>query len=292
MDFYFLEHMLALAKHKNFTKASEEMNISQSALSQRIAKLEDELGVKLFERTTRTLHILPAGEAFIEYAKNIMEEYRHAKNTMEAHKEAQYGTLIIGGFPVVSSYNVIGLIANFARMYPKVKLIYKEADCFDLIEMLRTYEIDMAFFHRQIKEPDLSYHDLMSDEIVIIVNEKHPFAKNNNIHLSEAKNENFILSPSNSLIFFDVLESCRIAGFEPKIVYNCIHISSMIGFVSENLGITLLSHQVALDYLIPGVTIVKITPSITRTLTVALRKDGHVIPTIRAFMELVQKENP
>jgi len=289
MDFYQLEYVLAVAKYKNFTKASEEMNVSQSSLSQQIAKLEDELGVRLFERTTRTVHILPAGAEFIEHAQRIINECRHAKHTIEEYKDVERGSLVIGGFPIISHYNMIGLIADFTRAYPKINFEYKEADYFELVEMLHTFEINAAFLHMRREDPNLAYHHLMQDEVVIIVNNKHPLAQKEVVHLSEAKDENFILSPANSLIFFDTVESCRIAGFEPKIVFNCSSISSMMGFVHENLGITLLSHRVALDQLIPGISIVKITPSVTRTLAITLRKDGHVMPAARAFISFARQ---
>ena len=127
MDIYQLEYVLAVAKYRNFTRASEELNISQSSLSQQIAKLEDELGVRLFERTTRSVYPSPAGIDFIKHATKIMDECNLAKQTVKKYISAELGKIIIGYIPIIGVYGIPSLITSFQERYLKIKVEFLEA---------------------------------------------------------------------------------------------------------------------------------------------------------------------
>jgi LysR family hydrogen peroxide-inducible transcriptional activator len=284
MDFYQLECILAVEKYRNFTRAAEAISISQSSLSQKIAKLEDELGVRLFERTTRAVYPSPAGLDFLKHANNIMEESTVAKRTVQDYRSADSGSIVIGAITIIGTYKIPSLIAAFQRDYQKVQIGFKDAECMELIPMLQEGKIDVAFINNISKNKLLKFHELIYDELAVVTSAHHPFAERGSIHLQEAYNEKFIMASPHSAVYFDSVEACQKSGFEPKVLYRCDSFDTILGFVKEDLGVSLLSYKAAHRYIDGELAIVRIQPSIPRIISLTVLKEAHLSPTVKSFI--------
>ena len=133
MEMHQLHYVIAVAKHKHFTRAAEEINVGQSGLSQQIAKLENELGVKLFDRTSRTVLPTPAGAEFIQFAQEILSQSEIAKLHMDAHAGLLKGTLSIGTITYLTHIDFGSMIASFHAKYPGLFLNIRQAGSVKLI---------------------------------------------------------------------------------------------------------------------------------------------------------------
>ena len=122
MEIHQLQYAVAVAKYKSFTQAANAINISQPSLSLQINKLEEELGIKIFERTTRTVRLTPAGTDFIKHALRILSEVEQAKQTVQEHLSTSRGYIKVGLFPVISHYQLTTTISQFQKNYPGIKL--------------------------------------------------------------------------------------------------------------------------------------------------------------------------
>ena len=122
MDISQMEYVLAVAKYRNFSQAAESCYISQSSLSQHIAGLEKELGIRLFSRTTRTIQITEAGEAFVKMASDILRDTQRLKETMFSYSDCQRGTLNIGSITALETIHFNRLISDFYSIYPQLTL--------------------------------------------------------------------------------------------------------------------------------------------------------------------------
>lgn len=291
MDLYQLECVLAVVKHRSFTRAAEEINISQSSLSQHIAKLENELGIRLFERTTRSVYLSPAGHDFLNHAIKIMDEISLAKQTIQQYLSAERGSITIGCMPVGGIYNIPSLISSFQKEYLKVRIKFEEAQCLDLFNMLKNSEIDIAFVHRYQDDHTIKFKDLIYDELALATSSRHKFAKRNLINLGEACNEKFILPKSNTVLYLDIMKACQKAGFKPIVVYQCESVESMLGFVQEDVGVTLLSSKVINFYshIYQGISNVRLTPFVPRALSLATTKETYLNPTVKIFENYAEK---
>jgi len=145
MDIEHFRSFLALAKHQHFSNAADEIHLSQSSLSKQIEKLEKEFSVKLFNRTTRTVRLTPAGKEFLTHARNIVDEFDLTRRNMQEYSGMERGQIILGTIPIISYLGLTSLIASFQRTYPGIELKIKEAESKTLLQWRHDLKIDVAF---------------------------------------------------------------------------------------------------------------------------------------------------
>lgn len=284
MDIFQIECVLAVAQYRNFTKAAESKHITQPALSQMIAKVEQELGVKLFDRSTRYVYLTTPGQEFIQHALRIQQEYNTAWKNMQQYQNIQQERLMVGACNIITYYKLIELISSFYKQYPQIQIGLYEADSNELFRMLQRSQIDVAFVQVYSDIDNISWKTLANDEVVMVVSALHRFAFQKSIPLAEIKSERFILPEEGSVICKRCIQACELAGFTPNIVGQCTNVDTIIELVANNFGIGLLSEQIAKSYRHPGISIVRLTPTIAGTISLAFREADFDIPKTATFV--------
>lgn len=286
MQLHQLEYVLAVAKYKGFTKAAEEINISQSSISQQINSLEKELGVSLFIRTTRSVQLTPAGEDFVIYATRIMNEIESANRCIQEYVSVIKGQLTIGIIPVVGHYFIPEIIASYQKKYPKVKVNLIESQDNELLELLHLSDIHAAFTQKTSSDLPLKHFPLIKDQMVILLSSNHPLAYKKSLDLSKLKNELFILTPNSSGHNHDFQNACRKAGFEPRVLMTCSSVQTMLSLVNENLGVTVLSSRVAYTMIreYHDIKILELAPKIERSIYLSIHKNINISPALKSFI--------
>jgi DNA-binding transcriptional LysR family regulator len=165
MEMHQLEYVLAVAEYKNFTRAAEEINTSQSSLSQQISKLENELGINLFFRTTRSVQITPAGKEFIRHAKRIMQGVNEARKCINEYVSYEKGELTLGIIPPIGHYRIPNLLSSFKKTFPRVNLQIIEDQCANLFDLLHSSKIDGAFVFGTDSVSNIQFHTLVMTAI-------------------------------------------------------------------------------------------------------------------------------
>jgi LysR family hydrogen peroxide-inducible transcriptional activator len=286
MEIHQLEYVLALAKYHHFSHAADEICVAQSTLSQQVGKLEEELGVLLFQRTTRTVNLTPAGREFITYAMKIMAEIHQAKQAMQDHITVERGEISIGAIPIIGILGLTSLIASFQKSYPNLHVELLEDASGRLIELLQASEIDVAFLtppsHCEQYE-NLAFYPVIQDELVLVVNQGHSLAKKKIMDLGEAKSEKYICMKPNYGMLRISLEACHNAGFEPNVVYQSSQVETIMALVAEGLGVALLTTQVAKSLKKPSISIIKIYNAPKRITALAIPQRNHLNPAVNAF---------
>ena len=217
-----LQYAVILAETRNFSTAAEKLNISQPAFSKQIIALENELGIKLFDRSTAPLSITPAGEFFVEKAKNILFEEDVLLKTVEKYKSGEKGKLVIGAVPFRSSYMMPGLIKSLKDKFPDLQVVLLEYGLSVLEKGLLDGEYDFAIMNLPVVNPEFETIPLEEDKLVLAVPKKHKNLvkadKNGEIaDLSSAKDIPFVTVGKEQEMrkLFDVL--CAEADFTPEI---------------------------------------------------------------------------
>nr|WP_092074902.1 LysR family transcriptional regulator [Dendrosporobacter quercicolus]NSL49802.1 LysR family transcriptional regulator [Dendrosporobacter quercicolus DSM 1736]SDN20050.1 DNA-binding transcriptional regulator, LysR family [Dendrosporobacter quercicolus] len=287
MEIAQLKYMLTLAKHLNFSRAADEACVTPSSLSQQIKKLEDELGVALFERTTRSVHLTLAGAEFIESAKKIVSEITEINTIMQKYIVGESGNIFIGNCPAFEAYGMTALIALFQKNYPKISLHFCEAGCLDLYTLLCNGKIDVAFLTTFDKfKPEqfsLESYPLVDDELVIIVNKSHPLASRQIIDLGEVSQERFISFSKSSDFYQDTMDACRQSGFIPQFSYETQYTDTIVGLVAEGMGIAMLSLRLVMKKLPKNVALIRFKPTRIRTLSIVFLKKPKPLPIVLNF---------
>ena len=232
MELHQLEYFLAVEKYGSFSAASQEINVSQSTLSQQIKKLEEELGVQLFIRHPRSITLTPAGRDFLVHVVRIKQEIQHSLETIQKYTNYEKGSLILGAIPYISYLGINQLIANFVKQYPGIDYKIFSNDTDQLLRGMREKKINAAFVNYPFQnEDDFDFYPIVTDNLVMLVSQMHPLSKEAEVDLKQLANEPFLLIKSSSDFRQDLVAACREAGFEPHIILDGGHVDMVRDFV-------------------------------------------------------------
>lgn len=239
MEIHQLQYIVEVARQKSFTKAADVICVGQSTLSHQIAKLEDEIGMKLFERNCRNVKLTEAGAEFVQYARRLLSELEGAKQCMQAYSGLLRGTLNIGVIGALEIIDFPAMMGSFHQLHPNLKLDIVQDGSRRLLEMLQANEAEVAFVTMPEKAEygECKFSHLAYDEIVLATSIHHPLAKKKIIDLAEAANEKFIVHPSTQSIYDLSIAACRKAGFYPDIVCHSSHFPTSLALISANMGV-------------------------------------------------------
>jgi len=289
MDIYQMKYVLALAKHRNFTQAAEHCYISQSSLSQHISKLEKELGVKLFDRTTRTIRITEAGQAFVEAAERILRDVDALEQTMSTYAGFLRGTINIGAITALERIGFSQLVTDFYSRYPNLTLNIYQGKSLSLLDSLEKRNIDVAFVTqpREHNYPNMDFRLIGRDEYTIILSDKHPLAARESVDLLELKDEMFILQHPDQSVSGLCMQACAEAGFTPKVISRIETVSIAMNLARQGLGIVFLPSEVPEQYPMNGLKRLRLRKPIEKRIVMVTRageKPSHLVSAFADFI--------
>jgi LysR family hydrogen peroxide-inducible transcriptional activator len=168
------KYIIAVAETHHFGKAADRCYVSQPTLSGQIKKLEEELGVVIFERTKRSVEITPIGEQIIGLARQMMEQADAIEQVARAYSDPLAGPFRIGALPTLSPYLMPLILLPMRKQYPQLKLVLSEEITDSLISRLRNHELDAAMIATLVDEPDLSSIPIFDEPFWLALPHKHP----------------------------------------------------------------------------------------------------------------------
>ncbi len=203
MEINQLKHFVMVAKTKNFARAAEELNVTQSALSKSIKRLETFLGASVLERSARGVQLTIFGKGLIHYAQSIINERNRAIAMMSAIKGRAVGNVVIGVHKHLSGYMLPTAVSRVLEANPKVWVEIVEGTLDDLTEQLMAGEVDFLFvgYKEQTNAPSLVYEKLLDSDSIIVANRKHPLAGKASVPREDLMESRWILPIENSSIF-------------------------------------------------------------------------------------------
>jgi DNA-binding transcriptional LysR family regulator len=288
MDLRQLRYLVALADERHFTRAAAREHVAQPALSQQIRKLEEEVGVALVERTTRKVSITEAGELLVARARRILSECSAARAELEALRGILTGHVSVGAMHTMGPVDVSLALAIFHQRHPGVELTVLEQSSEELAEMLRDDVLDLAYLSvtERIESHGLGLHQLVSEEIVVILPQSHPLAKRSGVQMSELAGEQFISYREGSRLRELLNRAARDAGFDPQVMLESNESRRIRRLVARGMGVAILPRS---DTEGAGaeVAVVKLDqPGLTRDITLAWRQGRRHPPAVAEFIDL------
>src|SRR5215469_18656293 len=219
MELRQLRYLVALADEQHFTRAAAREHIAQPALSQQIRRLEQEVGLPLVERTTRRVTITEAGRTLVARARRILSEVDAANAEMQALVGVRSGHVMVGTMHTMGPVDVSLALALFHQRHPGVELTVREQSSEELAEMLRDDVLDLAFLSvtERIESHGLGLHQLVSEELVVVLPEDHPLAGRAKIRMAALEHEHFISYREGARLRELLFAAGRHAGFEPRV---------------------------------------------------------------------------
>lgn len=169
MSDFRLKVFMSVAKHLSFTKASQELFISQPAITKHIHELESKYGEQLFERTGNKIYLTNAGELLLQHAEQILEEYSSLAYEMNLLHNEFVGELRLGASTTIAQYVLPPILANFIKRYPQIKLSLFNGNSRDIENALQEHRIDLGLVEGVSRLPNMKYTSFMKDELVAVV---------------------------------------------------------------------------------------------------------------------------
>ncbi|MCY3035237.1 LysR family transcriptional regulator [Aerococcus sp. Group 2] len=282
MNYYALKYFKAVAEIGNMTSAAEELNVSQPAISRAIKQLEEDLGVDLFIRQGRSIHLNHYGETFLTYLDHSFSALSEGKRVVREISGLEHGEIVIG---VTLPHVFPNLLSDFLHDYPKVRVKQYEAASGLMLEKLLKDQLDFWIATHEINHDQVETLPIISEEIFVTVSQKHPLAQAKQVFLSDLKAEKFVGS-SQGYSFRELTDGfCQQAGFTPNYQIEledaaAIHKLVEAGYeISFTPKISLLSSQ---EKIIP----LRVADySIQRTISLVYKKDHYFSQAAKAFFD-------
>jgi len=288
MELRHLRTIAAVARHGSFTKAAEELYLAQSAISQQIRRLEQELGVEVFRRTSRSVELTAEGRVILGYAQRVLAEVDGLHCELEELTGLLRGQLRIGGVYPTGPYDLFGMLADFRAEHPGVAIHMVEDTQDGVLEALRADELDCAF---TALNPDALGNEfaatlLWEEEIVVALPHGHPLSAREQVTFDELATEDLIAYRENSALRRRLERAMADRGLEPRNAFICTEMGAVRGLASKGLGVAVIPRSIA-EQAGPPIELRPIGPErLTWPIALVWRASRRQTPAGKAFLKV------
>lgn len=281
------EYFRVLAEDGNFSRAARRLRISQPALSQQIQRLEEEIGTRLVDRTSRPVVLTEIGRQLLVRSTDLLDAAASMERLVGSAGRGETGRLQVGVIPLALLGPAPGWLRAFRRRFPDVQMTLRRDDSAVLVDLLEDARLDAVFLTATPTAPGLSCAELWTTALELVVPDDHRLAGAGSVALGELRREPLVsfpreVAPEN----FDVLiTACAAAGFSPRLVTTTGGYADQVGYVAAGEGLALVPAEAAAVG-VEGVVRVPLAETLELTMRVAWRP-GPLTSQLRAFLSLV-----
>lgn len=281
-----MRYVLAVAETNSFTRAAKQCLVVQSALSHQIARLERELGAKLFERTSRRVRLTAAGRAFLPEARQCLDAAERAAAQVAAAVGEIRGRLNVGVIPTVAAVDIPAVLHDFHRQHKEVRIGLRVGASEDLIEQVAQGAMEVAFLGlpATARPQGVHAHELARDRLVAVVAPGHPLAGEPAVDLQRVAGEVFVDFPAKTAGRIQSDQAFSAAGLTREVAFEVTTADLMLRLVLQGLCVAML----------PSTYTPQLTDVVTVPVTDAPARIEYLIwpklgltPAAAAFLELL-----
>lgn len=289
MEIRQLEYFSSVVETGSFTRAAEKQYVSQPCVTHAVRRLEEELGVDLFDRSQKKAVLTDEGKLFYTRACKLLHELQDALSEMNDLRNLARGTIKLAIPPMIGSCLFPYLFTSFQTQYPQLTLNVYEEGSFAANRLIEQEELDLGIIILpEGNHGTLETVRLTQQEILLTVSRHHRLARAESATFSDLRDEKFILLKNNFFQRHAVLKRCELEGVEPDIVFNSGQIETVKSLISHGVGISFLM-RMALEGLTEIVGI-PLDPPIHVQIGLAWKKGRQLSPSSRAFINLVSSQ--
>lgn len=242
-----LEYAVSLAADGQFRRAAARCHVSQPTLSAQVAKLEDELGIQLFERGARAATPTVNGRAIIRQAQVVLDEVGRLKAMARATQDPLMGPFQLGVIPTAGPYLLPRLLPTLRERWPKLQLLLREEQTAQLLERLRAGSLDAAILSLPLEGDDLRWEPLLSEPILLALPRHHPLAGRKRVVPSALTSEPVILLEDGHCLRDQSLSICEAAGLSRRRDVQAAGLETLRQMVMAGVGIALIPELATVD---------------------------------------------
>ncbi|MEG0473431.1 MAG: LysR family transcriptional regulator, partial [Solibacillus sp.] len=283
-----LRNFIAVVQSGSYTRAANQSFVSQPSLSKSIKRLEEELNIKLLERSTRYVRLTDAGRVVFDQAKKAVLALDEMPVLLNDLKQMHTGSISIGIPPLVSTLFFPEFARKFHESYPHVKLDLTERGAKLIWELVDNGDVNIGFVVLPANESLFDIQPFIEDEFVLFVHKEHPLAKNEVVSLEDLKDEQFIIFSEEYSLHDLVIQACTKAGFIPSIAYKSSQWDLIVELVASRLGITLLPRSIYDKQKHSDIQKVELQEQLLWRLGIITKRDAYLSVASKEFLSFTQ----
>ena len=290
-----LQYLVALAEHRNFRRAAEACFVSQPTLSTQIRKLEEELGVDLFERSPKAVMLTPAGQDAATRARLILSEVAAMREQAKRLSQPEVGAVHLGVFPTIGPYLLPHVIPELRARFPRLDLFLTEEKSDLLVERLREGRLDAAILALPVHDAQLHAEPLFEEPFLLAVPRQHALAQRSSLRMEELAEHELLLLEDGHCLRDQALDVCHLSGARETSEFRATSLETLRQMVMAGIGVTLLPALAVHGMGGPSEHIRLLTfedarPS--RSIALVWRRSSALVPLLRQFAEICRAISP
>lgn len=295
MHFQQLAYFVAVAEARHFTRAAEEVHVSQPSLSQQIKALENELGAELFSRARGNIALTDAGEALLPLARRILADADTARHEVQELVQLRRGRIRLGATPSVCTGLLPDVLRAFHGAHPGIQLLIEEGGSHDLVRQLARGALDLALLVLPLPagSPALTTVELLHEDLVVVSSASRPApGRKGSVHIADLENEPLVMFRHGYDLRELTVAACRAEGFDPSFTVEGGEMDAVLGFVRAGLGIAVVPRMVAVRAGQDLRTTPLASPGLRRTIALAHRSDVEPPRAARELQRMLLGAGP
>jgi DNA-binding transcriptional LysR family regulator len=296
IDFRHLETFCRVASLKSFSKAAEDLFLTQPTVSGHIQSLEQSLSLRLFDRTTRDVRPTKAGEVFLKYASKILSSRKDLLNALSEFSQGIRGELFLGASTIPGEYILPGLVGDFKKEHPHFILSLKIADTKEIIQDVLQDDVEFGMIGARLEYPSLHFEKYEEDEIIVVASSGHPLARRKRVDVEELLREPWIIREEGSGTQMAVEKALRKKGKSLKqfnVVMKMGSTSSVKEGVKAKLGLAFISGRAIEEELNQGLLsriVVEGIDAIFRQIYIVFHRGRTLSPIGTEFLRFLKRK--
>ncbi|MCA9298271.1 MAG: LysR family transcriptional regulator [Phycisphaerales bacterium] len=245
MEIRQLEYVVAAAEAGTISRAASRCGVSQPSVSQQILKLEEELGVALFDRLGRGVALTEAGRALLPRAKRILAQAQEIESGLRADLERGAGRLAVGAIPTMAPYLLPSLIATLRRESPSCEIVVREDLTQNLVEAIADNELDVAIMSTPVGHDLVDLEVVGSEALLVVAPSAHEWASDEAITLADLRERPAVTLHEMHCLGRQISEFCEAKRVAGNVVCRMTQIATLLEFVGQGLGVSIVPEMVA-----------------------------------------------
>ncbi|MGX4766719.1 LysR family transcriptional regulator [Bacillus mojavensis] len=291
MEWEQLEYFQTLARIQHVTKAAETLSITQPALSRSIVRLENYLGVPLFDRQGRSITLNKYGERFLKRVDSIMKEFTEGREEIQSLLQPDQGEVSLGFLHTLGTTIVPNLIGAFKDQYPNVHFQLNQSHSNQLLDKLKSGELDLCLLASFPVESNIMWKPLWKEELFLFLPKHHVLATRQEITLNDIAHEPFVLMKEGFALRVTIDHIFEQVNITPNIVFEGEEAATIAGFVAAGLGVSILPDFKGLDQ--TNIAKVRISwPRFERTVGIYWIEGKYLSPVAENFKQYIINQFP
>lgn len=298
MEIQHIKYFMEVARCQSFTAAAEHLYVTQPMLTRTIKRLEEDLNVKLIERTSKSFNLTEAGQSFLDQATKLLQQYNDLYRVMDDLQMAQRGQVNLSTPGVLLDIYFAPLLVDFRRKYPNIDINIVEEGSKLVAQSIMNDTADLGLVMLPVTPAcKLVTHVVLSDVCHLAVSKNHAFANRHSVHIQELANQRIITFSHTATLHDTFINLCGSFGFKPHIAYKTLMPSFTMDMVASSNLAAVLPRPVIQSYINEQVVTMPLEPKINWEIAIIYKRDRYLSAASEKLLEFMRSyfdglENP